>query len=296
MDINKIRGKAVRLAHENPALREKLLPLVKQATGKRVLTAAQRRDLIEAIGLHEHLVNGATLPKVNIDSLPGMSKMQFGQYLDKLAKMEQDLKEMEREAEHAIKAIKDKDKEVQAGRALLEKAAKELNQKAILCGESADTLIEIKSYFTAKKPGIVQMIASPDDTKWGDKAGDLFGRIAAKLGQEVAAEVQTLYTQCEDDLTHMAHTVKVAKLVAKTASVPEAIAKNAGILDTLGAVKNWFRGQKDALAQRAIQFAGTIKQWYDGFVKRTSIAKKAEGELKKSADSAMKQFDKLLAG
>ena len=296
MDHNEIRKKAIRMAHENPTLREQILPLVKQAAGKRVLTGSQRRDLVEAIQLERHLNAGSTLPTVNIENLPGMSKMQFDQYLGKLAKMEQDLKKMEKDAAHVIKAIKDKDAEVKKGKALLEKAAKELNQKAILCGQSADHIIEIKSYFTAKKPGIVQMIANPDDAKWGDKAGDLFGRIASKLTQEVADEVQVLYAQCEADLTHMSHTVKVAKLVAKTSSIHPTIAKNAGLFDSIAAVKNWFKGQKDAMASRILQFAGTIKQWYQGFTDRTKLAKKATSDLNKTVNTATKQFDKLLKG
>ena len=92
MESNKIRGKAIRLAHENPALRDKILPLVKNATGKRVLTGAQRRDLVEAIQISRNLTAGDPLEKVKIDKLPGISKMQFKKYIDKLHKMQVALK------------------------------------------------------------------------------------------------------------------------------------------------------------------------------------------------------------
>jgi len=295
MESNKIRGKAIRLAHENPALRDKILPLVKNATGKRVLTGAQRRDLVEAIQISRNLTAGDPLEKVKIDKLPGISKMQFEKYIDKLHKMQVALKKQKKDAEAVLKSIKASDAEYKKGKKLIEDAARELGVKAKLCGESEDTCIEISSFYKRQRPGIAQMLADPTDADWGEKAGDLYGRIASKLGAEVSAAVQVIYEACAEDLTHSSHTVSMGKLFAKTSSIHPTILKNAGILDGIGAFKDWLKGGVSGLTKRFLQFGGNIKQWAQGFVNRTKVVKKASDDMAKAAAKAEKGIDKILA-
>jgi len=295
MNEKNVRGKAIRLAHENPALREKILPLVKNATGKRVLTGAQRRDLVEAIQISRSLQAGDPLEVVKIDKLPGMSKMQFEKYIDKLHGMQVALKKKKKDAEAVLKSIKASDAEYKKGKKFLEDAARELGVKAKLCGDSEDTCIEISSFYKRQRPGIAQMLADPTDADWGEKAGDLYGRIASELGAEVSAAIQVIYEACAEDLTSISHTVSMGKLFAKTSSIHPTILKNAGILDGIGAFKDWLKGGVSGLTKRFLQFGGNVKQWYQGFMNRTKVVKKATTDLAKAAQKAEKGVDKILA-
>jgi len=295
MDFSKLREKAIRLAHDNPALRAQLLPLIKKATGKRVLTGSQHRDLVEAIQINRNLKTGETLERVNIDKLPGMSEMQFKKYIDKLHDMQVALKLKKKEAEAVLKGIKVADKEYKKGKKFLEDAAREMGLKAKLCGESEDICIEISSFFKRQRPGINQILADPTDADWGEKAGDLYGRVASELGQEVSVAVQVIYEACVDELTATSHTVSMSKLFVKTSSIHPTILKNADILDNLGAFKDWLKGGVSGLTKRVLQVPGNIKQWYLGFVNRTKIVQKATTDLEKAAKKAETKIDKILA-
>jgi len=293
MDQNKIRGKAIRLAHENPALRTQLLPLVKKASGKRVLTASQRGNLVDAIRIAQGMDIEAA--DIILDKMPGFSPMQLRQHIDKIASTQREIKIMEDRLQAELTKLRSLEKEEKDGVATLKKAASELGKKGQMCAQAETALLKFTAYAQEKRPGIEQMIADPTDSKFGDKAGDLFGRIAAKLGAEIAADVQVIYTQCSEDLTHTAMAIKGLKVISKTAGIHPTIVKNAGLADTIIDIKEWLTGGVNLVTKTIIGFAGNIERWYKGFVERTKLVSTAKTDLEKTLAAAKKDTDKLLA-
>jgi len=290
-----LRKKLIHKAYRNPDLRSRILPLVKNANNKRVLTASQRFDLVEAITLAKSTGKKAADP-IAITKMPGFSPMQLKQQIDRLADIQREIELLSTQYESVLSQLKGLEKEEKAGLDKLKKAAKEMRDKGKFVAEAEKALLQFTAYTQEKRPGIEQMIARPQDTKWGDKAGDLFGRIAAKLGADISKAVEEMYRQCEEDLTHTASAVRGLKIVTKTSSLHPQIIKSAGLVDTVVAIKEWIAGKKDALAQRIINFAGDIGRWLKGFVERTKLVKKNRDMLIKSIDGAKKDIDKLLAG
>ena len=74
--------------------------------------------------------------------------------------------------------------------------------------------------------------------------------------------------------------VKALKIVAKTSSVPQGVAKNAGLVDTVVGIKEWLIGGTNSIMQRIMGFAGDIKKWLMGFAERSRIAKSSKDKTK----------------
>ena len=136
--------------------------------------------------------------------VPGYSPMQLKQEIDRLSQLRQEITTHTKQFEDVIKRLKDLEKEEKAGLANLKKAAQQMREKGKYVFEAEQGLLEFTAYMQSKTPGIAQMIEDPNDpkSKYGDKAGDMFGRIAGQLGQEVADQVQVIYDETKEDLTH----------------------------------------------------------------------------------------------
>jgi len=234
--------------------------------------------------------------RVDITKMPGFSPMQLRQHIDRVAEARREIEIIQKRFTDELKKLKKLEKEEKAGITLLEKAAKSMEDKGQFCVQAEKALINFTVYTQDKAPGIKQMIARPEDTKFGDKAGDLFGRIATKLGKDVGDAVETMYHECEVDLTHVATCLRGLKVVSKTSSMKTASVKQAGLVDTVVGIKEWFAGQKSSLAARILNFAGTISAWTKGFLERTKMVGRAKDSMVKSLDTARKATDKLLAG
>ena len=153
-------------------------------------------------------------------------------------------------------------------------------------------MLEFTAYIKDQVPGIEQMVARPEDTKYGDKAGDLYGRIAAVYGAKISEGVEGLYKECKEDLTHAADAITAFKIIVKSSSLPNEVVKSAGLADTIVSIKEWIAGK----AQRLFRIVGDIGRWVKGFVERTKLAKKSNYQVKKAIASAKTDVDKLLAG
>lgn len=288
--------KLIRIAHANPAEAPKLKPAIQKLLGGKApkqaskLTASQRRDLNEAIRLANDTVTAAG--EMSISKMPGFSPMQLRQQIDQLGKVRQEIQLLSAQYEGVLKQLKDLEKEEKEGMDALKEAAAQMREKGKYVVEAEKALIEFTAYLTEKRPGIEQMIAVPEDSKWGDKAGDFFGRIAAKFGAEVGAAVQEIYEATKEDLTHTTMAVRGLKLVTKTSSLDEATLKTAGIMDSVIMVKEWLAGK----ARSLFNFVGDVGRWLKGFVERTKLVRKKRDDLEKAVSSAQSQIDKLLAG
>ncbi len=260
-------------------------------TGTRLLTASQRRDLVEAVGL----VTAAKVePSESITKMPGFSPQQLRAQISRLAKLRQDMTILAKQNEAMLAQMAGLEKEEKKGLDLLKKAAVEMNTKGKFVAEAEDALLEFTAFSQEKTPGIAQMIAT--DTKGEEKAGDLFGRISAKLGAEIAAAVQVIYTQCSEDLTHTAMAIRGLKVVAKTSSLHPLLVKNAGLADTVVGIKTWLSGKADAAAAKILGFVGDVTRWFKGFLERTKMVNTATKDLKGALKDAMSQTNAMLKG
>ena len=191
--------------------------------------------------------------------------------------------------------LKNLENDEKKGVGILRKAAAQMKQKGRFLIEAENGLLEFTAYLQEKRPGVEQMLADPATSKFGDKAGDFFIRIGAKLGKAVQDSVQQIYRETEEDLTHSADAIRGLKIVAKTASVKTASLKKAGLADMAVSVREWLAGRPDSLIQRIINFTGDIKRWVKGFVARTGIVRKETTKLLGALNDAKTSIDSALA-
>jgi len=259
-----------------------------------VLAADNSLDLITAMETLNTELNDES-DKVARGKLPGYSPMQLKQEIDRLSDLRQQITTHTKQFEDIINKLKSLEKEEKTGLAALKKAAQQMREKGKYVFEAEQALLEFTAYLQDKTPGISQMIEDPNDpkSKYGDKAGDMFGRIAAQLGQEVADQVQVIYTETKEDLTHTAMAVRGLKIVQKTASLPPGAAKTAGIADIAVGIKDWLAGGVDRAAQKILGFMGDVSKWLKGFVLRTKMVRKSKDTLEAALNNAEKNIDGL---
>ena len=234
--------------------------------------------------------------RVTLDKLPGFSPMQLRQQIDRIVDIRQRATQMRLQFESVLKELSGLDDEESSGLKKLREAANQVKEKEKFLVESERGLLEFTAYAQRKRPGVEQMLADPATSKFGDKAGDFFNRVGAKLGKAVQEAVSSIYTQTEEDLTHMADCVSGLKVVERTASVTAATQKKAGLADALIAIKDWLAGKApDSMASRIINFAGDIERFVRGFAERTGLVKKSTKDLTDAMDEAMKEVDQAMA-
>jgi hypothetical protein len=287
-DVKALRGKLIRKAYQNPEMRPALLPKIAQLSQDTMRVAGMDLPVHVALDLQAARLAAGPLA---IERMPGFSGMQLRQQIDRLGAIQREVKIINAQYEAVMKQLAGLEKEEKAGLDLLKKAAGEMRDKGKYAAEAETALLEFTTYLTEKRPGIEQMIASPTDAKWGDKAGDFFGRIAAKLGDEVAKAVEGMYEATKEDLTHTVMAVKGLKVVQKTAGMDAAIVKQAGLSDMIVGVKEWLAGK----ARSFMGFMGDIGRWFKGFVERTKLVKESKDNLKSSIAKAKGDINKMLA-
>jgi hypothetical protein len=282
--------KLIRIAHANPDKKAELVPKIHKLLGKQAkatkLAAWQQADLEEALHL------AGKYPEKTVTTLPGFSPMQLRQLIQKMGESRQQLELLKAQHKDVLKQMKDLEKSEKEGKKLIEAAGKQLDMKYKYTVDLEATLITFTAFIQGKPPGIEQMAANPADKKWGEKAGDLYGRVAAELGQEVADAVQVIYESVKEDLTHYAPVVKYTKIIDKTSSLNDATLKTAGILDTVISFKEWLAGKASALF-RAV---GDIGRWLKGFVERTKLVKRVSGDTIKALNAFRKEAETLARG
>lgn len=257
------------------------------------------RDIREAQAIAAKLkgvkVAGASAPRVKIDEIPGFSPQQLRTAINKIVAARQRLQQIRTQYESVISQLKNLEEDEKKGVAALKKAAAQMKQKTRFLIEAENGLLEFTAFLQEKRPGVEQMLSDPETSKFGDKAGDFFNRIGAKLGKTVQDSVQQIYRETEEDLTHSADAIRGLKIVAKTASVKTASLKKAGLADVAISVREWLAGRTDSLIHRIINFTGDINRWVKGFVARTGIVQKEMTSLLGSLNDAKTSIDSALA-
>ncbi len=284
-----LRKKLIRKAHDHPELRSALLPVIAKMDNPDLLkVAGMDLPVRVALDLREARFAAGVM---DLDRMPGFSGMQLRQQIDRIGQVQRELKILTTQYEEAIKQMGELEKEERAGLAKLKDAAGEMREKGKYCAQAEDALLEFTAYLTDKRPGIEQMIARPDDKKFGDKAGDFFGRVAAQLGEDVSRAVGIIYEATKEDLTHSTMAVRGLKVVQKTAGLDPRIIKQAGLTDMIVGVKEWLAGK----ARGFMGLVGDIGRWLKGFVERTKMVSKSTSDLTSALQHARKEIDKALA-
>lgn len=258
-----------------------------------VIDANNTSSLKAAVASLNTLLKDAAAPVQTISVLPGFSPMQIRNEVDRLAKVHQEVVVLQKQFEDALKKIKDLEAEEKKGLDLLKTAAAQLGEKGNFILAAQNALLQFSAKEQPKPPGLEQMLAHPDDVKDGEKAGNLIGRITEKLGVEVAAAVAEIIKATKEDLTHTANAISGLKIVAKSASVPAPIAKQAGLTDIVVSLKEWMSGKADSVAQRLLNFVGDIGKWFKGFVERTKVVKKNSDNIVSMLSKAEDALDNL---
>jgi len=262
------------------------------ATGRKTLTASQRSDLVTAIKLARGM---ELVAETTVNQLPGFSPMQLRSHLDHLSEIAHEIKIMEERLGDELKKLKNLEKEEKAGLELLKKAGEQMTEKGQYIAETDKAILKFTAYAQGKSPGLEQMLASSAKAKPGEKAGDLFLRVANQYGEELAKGVMGIIETCKADLTHAANCVRGLQVVSKTASLDPRIVKNAGLAETVVSIKEWLSGKTDSLVTRIMGFAGGIEKWFKGFVERTKLVKKSKDSVENAISNLQKAAEKLLA-
>jgi ABC-type transporter Mla subunit MlaD len=237
----------------------------------------------------------AAAPRTSIKEIPGFSPQQLRTAIDQIVKVRQKSTALRTQFEAQLKQIKDLDDQEKKGLAALKAAASQMKQKERFLVEAETGLLEFTAFLQDKRPGVEQMLADPETSKFGDKAGDFFGRVGARLGKKVQDTIAEIYSETEDDLTHTADAIRGLKIVAKTASINASTMKKAGVTDVVISLKEWLTGKVDGAVKRILNFGGDIKRWVKGFVERTKVVKSNTNDLTKALDDAKDSINSALA-
>lgn len=257
------------------------------------------RGVREAQSIMAEVVYGKTKTAdeaVKIDKLPGFAPMQLRQQINRIVDIRQRATQIRLQFEAVLKELGGLESEESAGLGKLKEAAQAIKDKEKFLVEAEKGMLEFTAYVQRKRPGVEQMLADPASSKFGDKAGDFFNRVGAKLGKQVQEAIEAIYTQTEEDLTHVADCVRGLKVVERTASVKVATLKKAGLADALISIKDWLAGKSpDSMVSRLINFGGDIARFVRGFAERTGLVKKATADLTSALDEAMGEVDQAMA-
>lgn len=262
---------------------------------------ASERDITEAqmiviAALNEGQDRTVTAGVATLDRLPGLSPMQLKQQIDLIVDVRQQATILRHQYESVLSEIERLEGIEKEGIAKLQDAARHVKEKEKYLIESEKGLLTFTAFMAPKVPGVEQMLKNPEEAKPGEKAGDFFGRIGAKLGAQVLEAVSLIYNQTKDDLTHMADGVRTLKVVSKTAGVTASTVKKAGLVDILISIKEWISGDRpDSLAAKLLNFTGDLSRWVRGFVERTGLVKSATKKLTDALEDAQREISEYLA-
>lgn len=260
-------------------------PVAKKAAMDALLAAKTPAEIQRAVrSLHAAL-----------ETLPGISKMQLEAQVDRLLDLEKEVAAITAEYDAVFKKLAGLEKAQKEGLEVLKKAAAQVDAKGKVVIETRQGLIQFIAKMNTSTPGLEQILARPSDVKPGERAGDLLGKLLAQLDAEVAAKCVEIIRQTSEELTYSQQICSGLKVVAKTASLPAPVAKQAGIADVAVSIKNWLAGTADALSKRILGVVGDVGRFLQTCVERTKLVQKASTDISKSLAAASKELDKLAA-
>lgn len=276
---------------------EEIALLGDQHENSAVLDMAVEHDLTEAKAIAKAAgldVVAAKEAPTSVTTLPGLTPAVLRQHINRLVDLQEEIATQKAAIDKQLKSIKNLDDEQKAGVELLKKAAAQLGKNGQFLADSEKGLLQFTAALKSNAPGANQIVAVPDPKNPGEKAGDFFGRISEKLGDEIAAKVQTIWDTTREDLTEWNRVISPFKIVAKTASISDAHLRTAGLADIVVGFKSWLAGESGGIVSRVVGFAGTVKQWVAKRFLFGDQIEKAASELDKAIADARKMTADLL--
>ena len=261
-------------------------PNAKKAAMDRVASARNPEELFKA----------ARALYAALDTLPGISKMQMEAQVDALLEIEKEIVKIQAEYDAVFKKLAGLEKDQKAGLAILKKAADQVDAKGKTIVETRNGIIEFVAKINTSTPGIEQLLMNPADAKKpGERAGDLLGRLLEQVDAEVAAKCIEIIQQTKKDLTYSTQITQGLKVVAKTASVPSSLAKQAGIAEIAVSIKDWLAGQASEISKKITGIVGDVTFFFKTCLERTKIVQKAGDDVQTLLSDASSNVDKMLA-
>lgn len=220
-----------------------------------------------------------------------LTDMQAENAVKELLKLENALTEVEAEIESLAAAALKKQKDLEAEHKKVLTMLKDnlpqtiVGQKAVIL-KVRTAIIKYTKSPERKRPGFEQM-KSTDTESVKVKGGDLFGRIEAELGAEIAAKVALISDTVWEELTHIQPVVRGLKYEVengpKTAS-----ARQAGVLDVILKFRDWIGSKINQIMSLFKLGTGAIDAAADSLIKSLGDAEKA---LSKTASAKAKHSE-----
>ncbi|NBQ99338.1 MAG: hypothetical protein EBT79_02185 [Actinobacteria bacterium] len=237
----------------------------------------------------------ASLAKLaKLAALGTLTDTQAESAVKKLLELENALTEVEAEIETLASAALTKQKGLEAEHKKVLATLKE-NLPQTIVGQKA-TILKVRTaiikYTKAperKRPGFEQM-RSTDTESLKEKGGDLFGRIEAELGAEIAAKVGVIADTVWEELTHIQPVVRGLKYEVENAP-KTASARTAGVLDVILKFRAWIGDKIGQIMSLFKLGTGAIDGAADSLIKSLGDAEKAIG---KTAASKHKSEDEVI--
>jgi hypothetical protein len=257
---------------------EKYLALSqKQQSGELAANAAAgKADSKLASSLDASIAKLAKLAAVGT-----LTDMQAENAVKELLKLENALTEVEAEIENLAAAALKKQKDLEAEHKKVLTMLKD-NLPQTIVGQKAQILkvrtaiIKYTKSPERKRPGFEQMKSS-DTESIKEKGGDLFGRIEAELGAEIAEKVSLIADTVWEELTHIQPVVRGLKYEVengpKTAS-----SRQAGILDIILKFRAWIGSKINQIMSLFKLGTGAIDAASESLIKSLNEAEKAIGK------------------
>jgi cell division septum initiation protein DivIVA len=221
--------------------------------------------------------------------------MQMEAQVDVLLNIEREIAKVQAEYEAVFKKLAGLEKEQKEGLAILKKAADQVDAKGKVIIETRTGIVEFIAKINTSVPSVEQILKNPSDVKPGERAGDLLGRLLEQVDAEVAAKCVEIITQTKKDLTYSTQITQSLKVVAKTASIPDHITKQAGLAEVVVSVKDWLAGQASNLSKKILGVIGDVTMFFKTCLERTKMVQKAGKDVQSILSSASSQAEKIVS-
>jgi hypothetical protein len=234
----------------------------------------------------------ASLAKLSrLAAVGTLTDMQAENAVKELLRLENALTEVEAEIETLAGAAIAKQKGLEAEHKKVLTMLKD-NLPQTIVGQKA-TILKVRTAIikytkspTRKRPGFEQM-KSRDTESLDEKGGDLFGRLEAELGAEIAAKVALIADTVYEELTHIQPVLRGLKYEVENAP-KTASARTAGVLDVILKFRAWIGSKIGQIMSLFKLGTGAIDGAADSLVKSLGDAEKA---LSKTATKRVSGVD-----
>lgn len=197
---------------------------------------------------------------VEVFTLPGMTKQQFNAQMAALAANRRELDQIVAENKAILDKIKTLEGVEKAALDQFKDAGAALKERGKTLAKAEEALLQFEVKNSTSVPGIEQLMADEATKSKYERYGDLYNKVAAKLGDDAAKIVADLIAETKADLTVTKQITAGMKLVVTEQSAKKTAAfqnREAGLFDIVGTVlknallfKKWMVDSAKAIVSR----------------------------------------------